>query len=54
MAKLTKKPVIKQNTIAQRIAKLKALIKPPLTIHKLSTNVDVIRLAAFPVKFGNF
>lgn len=43
MAKLTKKLVIKQNTITQRIAKLKALIKPPLTIHKLSAEVDVIR-----------
>lgn len=43
MAKLTKKPVIKQNTVTQKLAKLKALIKPPLTIHKLSPEIEVLR-----------
>ena len=43
MAKLTKNSVTKQSTVTQKLAKLKALIKPPLTIHKLSPEIEVLR-----------
>ena len=52
MTKLDKSQVIKHNSLAQKLNRLKALIRPPLKITPISSTIEILRDVRVPMRDG--